>query len=210
MENGLNMLQKEIDSVIDCRIPLVKPKKGFLQKLTIFKKKLLDKIVIGTQKLLKSRGVKSLARLEVPAQIISVIVLGTLLGAAYAVTMQNGDNRYVAIDGTLHAEITVSPIVRKQELASFEAATNVFLEEGVSSQSKPDAIEPALSDNEQERIKNLEKQLLLVQQKSERLALSDLQLKKKLNFLLNKNRLLSDRLGRIDQLSNALKKRYGE
>ena len=101
MENGL-MLQREMDSTVDYGIPLVKPKKGFFQKLlniinitkkvsTTKNKKVTEAV---NNPILKWGWLKFPARLEVPAQIISIIFLGTLLGAAYAVTMQSGDKHY--------------------------------------------------------------------------------------------------------------------
>ena len=198
-----------MDSTVDYGIPLVKPKKGFLQKLRIFKKKLTQKIFSNAKKVIKSKRAKSLARLEIPAQIISVIVLGTLLGAAYAVTMQN-DDRYIAnMSEALQPEVGIPQIIPHQKAKFPDPINSVFLEDRFS-KSKPDVVEPRLSKSEQEKFNKLEEQLLLLKLKSAKLDLSDLQLKKKLNSLVIKNRLLSDKLRRIDQVSNAIKNRYGE
>lgn len=104
------MLQREMDSTVDYGRPSVEQKKGFLDKL--FKKniesKLLDQVPVITRKPSSKTstdgellgrsisktpnwdGLKPLSRLGIPIQIMSVVVIGTLLGAAYAVTMKSG------------------------------------------------------------------------------------------------------------------------
>ncbi len=108
--NGL-MLQREMDNTADYRVQLVEPKKGFLDKFfkTGKKSKLANKIPVITRKATHRVSdsvldtvskktvtwgwLKYLGRLGVPAQIFSIVLLGTLLGAAYAVTMQSGDRQ---------------------------------------------------------------------------------------------------------------------
>jgi len=105
------MLQREMDSTVNYGAPLVEQKKGFLESFltTRVKLKLMDKIPVITRKATHSVSdrvlntvpkkasswgwLKYLGRLEMPVQIISIVVLGTLLGAAYAVTMQTGDRQ---------------------------------------------------------------------------------------------------------------------
>ncbi|MCK5917032.1 MAG: hypothetical protein KAG34_01310 [Cocleimonas sp.] len=119
------MLQREMDSTVDYGIPLIEPKKGFLEKLfkTDSKSKLKDKIptitrkanhsvsdrVLNTvsKKALTWGWLKYLGRLGVPAQVLSIVAFGTLLGAAYAVTMQTGNRQLV--EGDLSVGSTSAP-----------------------------------------------------------------------------------------------------
>ncbi len=141
--NGL-MLQREMDNTVDYGVQLVEPKKGFLDKFfkPDKKSKLADKIPVITRKAThrvsdsvldtvskktSTWGGRYLGRLGVPAQIFSIVVLGTLLGAAYAVTMQSGDrqlaegglsvadNAPVPQENVLPLEQTPSPVVMQIE-----------------------------------------------------------------------------------------------
>jgi hypothetical protein len=107
------MLQREMDSTVNYAVPLVKPKKGFLEELikTDTQSKLTNKIPVIRRKVTHSVGdrvldsvskkastwgwLKYLGRLGMPAQILSIVAIGTLLGAAYAVTMQTGNRQLV-------------------------------------------------------------------------------------------------------------------
>ena len=139
------MLQREMDNTADYGVQLVKPKKGFLDKIfkTDKKSKLADKIPVITRKATHRVSdnvldtvskktstwgeLKYLGRLGVPAQIFSIVVLGTLLGAAYAVTMQSGDgqleerglsvadNAPISQENILQLEQTPSPVVMQIE-----------------------------------------------------------------------------------------------
>lgn len=139
--NGL-MLQREMDSTVDYGIPLIEPKKGFLEKhfKRDKKSKLVDKIPVITRK--ATDGVrdsvlgtvskkastwgwlKYLGRLGVPAQVLSIVAFGTLLGAAYAVTMQTGDRQRTeedlsVVDGT--PALQESVLQFEQTLVSVES-----------------------------------------------------------------------------------------
>jgi hypothetical protein len=145
------MLQREMDSTVDYGIPSVEQKKGFLDKL--FKKnveskldiesKLLDKVPVikrkpssniniddeslgeSISKTPKWRGLKPLSRLGIPLQIMSVIAIGTLLGAAYAVTMKSGDQLQPKKELALIVDI--QPVIEEQNFSK-EAILPVFLQ----------------------------------------------------------------------------------
>ena len=236
-----------MDSTVDYARPLVEPKKGFLEKyfeiigvtkqvLNKAKKKIADSISCY---ILNWSWLKSLGRFEIPAQIFSIIVLGTLLGAAYAVTMQSSDRnalyrampsqQEVLYDSVFQKKIT-SENLSSEVVPSMSEAEIVFslvsilnpqekymistdIENGrsektASSMLKPDIVEPVLTQYEQKRIRELEQQILQVQQKAEKLALNDLRLKGKLELLVVKNRALSVRLSHIDYLTDRIKS-YG-
>ncbi len=224
-----------MDSMVDYARPLVEPKKGFLEKyfeiigvtkqvLNKAKKKIADSISCY---ILNWSWLKSLGRFEIPAQIFSIIVLGTLLGAAYAVTMQTSDRnalyrampsqQEVLYDSVFQKKITSENLSSKVVLSILNPQEKYMIsteierdksEKTPSNTLKPDIVAPTLSSYEQKRIRELEQQILQVQQKADRLALSDLRLKGKLELLVVKNRALSDRLSHIDYLTDRIKS-YG-
>jgi hypothetical protein len=120
------MLQREMDSTVDYAVPLVKPKKSFLEKLinTKAQLRLKNKIPVIRRKvtdgvsdqILDSVSTKAstwgqlryLGRLGMPAQILSIVVIGTLLGAAYAVTMQTANRQLVEEGGAVVNNISAS------------------------------------------------------------------------------------------------------
>ncbi len=236
-----------MDSTVDYARPLVEPKKGFLERyfeIIGVTKKAINK---ASKKITKSMScyilnwswLKSLGRFEIPAQIFSIIVLGTLLGAAYAVTMQTSDRnalyrampsqQEVLYDSVFQKKITSENLSSKVVPSMLDSETVFSLasilnpqekymisteierdksEKTPSNTLKPDIVAPTLSSYEQKRIRELEQQILQVQQKADRLALSDLRLKGKLELLVVKNRALSDRLSHIDYLTDRIKS-YG-
>ncbi len=239
------MLQREMDSTVDYARPLVEPKKRFSEKCfeivgmtRTVANKASDKIRGSIRHhIVKWTWFKYLGGFEISAQIFSIIVLGTLLGAAYAVTMQSNDRNTANIailskQEVLHSSVFPKKVIsektspkimpfgieseivfslvsilnpRERYIVSTEVE-GVTSEEPSSSTLKPDVIEPALSDYEQKKIRALEQQILQVQQQAERLDLSTLRLKGKLELLVVKNRALSDRLRHIDHLGNTIKK----
>ncbi len=242
------MLQREMDSTVDYARPLVEPKKGFLEKyfeiVGVIKKatnRMIEKTVSrGSYCILNWSCLKSLGRFEIPAQVFSIIVLGTLLGATYAVTMQSSDSnnalhhtissqQEVLYRSVFQKKVTSANLPSKEESSTLESEVvfslvsilnpqekyristeveNARSEKTLSSTLKPDVVEPTLTQYEQKRIKALEQQILQVQQKAKKLALSDLRLKGKLELLVIKNKALSAQLSHIDYLRDKIKS-YG-
>lgn len=92
------MLQRKTDSSANYGTPLVVSKKGWFRKF-FDHKKIAEKIPVITSKVPDQNEIwsklKYLARIEAPIRIVGVVVLGTLLGAAYAVTIKNGDKQSI-------------------------------------------------------------------------------------------------------------------
>ena len=237
------MLQREMDSTVDYAIPLVKPKKGFFHKsikiIKITKKTIKKRTKKRIVRILKRNNWKYFSRLEIPVQIMSILAFGTLLGAAYAVTMKNadhGDKHSASIADFPRQEAPFVSVFQKKELPKNTSSSailsivnsdvvfslNSFIDQQektrdsvdlVTSENipsddtitiKPEIVEPVLSAYDQKKIKDLERQILLVQQKSAVFDLSDLGLKKKLDLLIVKNRELSSSLYRIDNLISTI------
>lgn len=247
------MLQREMDSTVDYGVPLVKPKEGFFKKklkiVNVTKKstnRVSNKMIERVSAKVSTWGwLKSLARLEMPVQIISIIAVGTLLGAAYAVTMKSGDRQlqYMAGDSKTLSEYEFSQTIEMQgsifqKNTAFDnpisktvavmpesermLSLNSIIDQYITSEhtispkdmfshtTGADIVAPPsiVNEHEQKKIRNLEKQILLIQQKSEKLDLSDLRLKGKLELLVAKNRGLSDQLRHIDNLTSSIKNHY--
>jgi hypothetical protein len=151
--NGL-MLQREMDSTVDYGIPLIEPKKGFLEKhFKLDKKsKRVDKIPVITRKVTDDVSdsmlgtvskkasmwgwLKYLGRLGVPAQVLSIVTFGTLLGAAYAVTMQTGDRQRAEEDLSV---VDSAPALQKNILQFEETLVPVMQ---VEPELQPQTIQP--------------------------------------------------------------------
>ncbi|MCK5896987.1 MAG: hypothetical protein KAG20_09285 [Cocleimonas sp.] len=157
------MLQREMDSTVDYGIPLVKPKKGFLEKL--FKRdveaRLLENVPVITRKATadpvsdrifnettektskKGNWLKYLSRLEMPVQIISVVAIGTLLGAAYAVTMTTGERPSVSNSSINNNIVPVAntSIIPEESISSPETIfSTVVQEESQESQQEAETV----------------------------------------------------------------------
>jgi hypothetical protein len=211
------MLQREMDSTVDYGVPLVKPNEGFFQKL-LKKVHVTKKIESVDGSLLRGGWLKYVVRLEMPVQIISIIFLGTILGAAYAVTMKNSDRDYTLGDvSALSQQKTTQTINLQrgifQENTSAKSMSEMIIESEfilslnsiIEQQSKYITSEytkapkdtplstvasDIISEYERRKIKDLEKKILGLQQKSEKFDLNNLRLKGRLALLVVKNRAL--------------------
>ncbi len=161
--NGL-MLQREMDNTADYGVQRVESKKGFLEKnFKIGKKsKLANKIPIITRKATHHindsaldavpkktvtwGGMKYLGRLGIPAQIFSIVVLGTLLGATYAVTMQSGDRQRGEGGGSVVDNV---PIPQENVLQLEQISTPVAMQ-----------IEPELQPQEIQQQETISQQIV--------------------------------------------------
>ncbi len=85
------MLQRKMDSSVDYGTPLVISNKGWMHNFLNRKEK-TDNIPVINSRVSNNVGfwdkLKYTSRIDISIQIIGVILLGTLLGAAYAVTTQ--------------------------------------------------------------------------------------------------------------------------
>jgi len=115
------MLQRKMDRLADYGTPLVLAKKGWIQKF-LNRNKNEDKIPVISSAIVKQsnlwKKLKYIARIETPLRIVGVVILGTLLGAAYAVTVQSGNKQITAtpIVATDQQEVATENIVIQKEL----------------------------------------------------------------------------------------------
>ena len=117
------MLQRKMDSSVDYGTPLVVAKTGWFQK--IFDHEVItEKIPVITSKVPDQSKLwsklKYLASIETPIRVAGVVILGTLLGAAYAVTTQSGDKQSEELSVPALETQGVAP----QELAEEVPTTN--------------------------------------------------------------------------------------
>ena len=122
------MLQREMDSSVDYGTPLVVSKKGWFQKV-FDHKKITESIPVINSKVPDENEfwskLKYLAHIETPIRIVGVVVLGTLLGAAYAVTLQSSDKqREVSVSALDTQETTAQESVEKSVMPTIVTETS--------------------------------------------------------------------------------------
>lgn len=124
------MLQRKMDSSADYGTPLVVTQKGWFQNF-FDNKKITEKIPVISSKVSDKNEfwnkLKYLINIETPIRIIGFVVLGTLIGAAYAVTIKN--------DNSSPVKVTVSTPDTQEVIAQelMTASTSIAKESSTSS-----------------------------------------------------------------------------